>query len=123
MDLPLAVSVLPKIVATLTQLWLSQKIEVTTGATHALEMLLKDAVAPACATEQLVQQNHSKLLKCFNLLEQGLSYQYHNVWHQVLYTLKIMFEVNRLDYFVHYVIILKVFKLIAFLIFLLVCET
>lgn len=93
-DLPLAMSVLPKAVATLTQLWMAQKTEVATAATHALELLLKDAVAPACLTADLVQQHHSKLLKCFNLLEQGLSYQYHNVWHQVLYTLKVMFEVS-----------------------------
>lgn len=93
-DLPLAISVLPKAFATLTQLWLAQKPEVTTATTHALEMLLRDAIAPACATVELVQQNQSKLLKCFNLLEQGLSYQYHNVWHQVLYALKIMFEVS-----------------------------
>lgn len=93
-DLALAMSVLPKAVATFTQLWMAQKTEVATAATHALELLLKDAIAPACITADLVQQHHSKLLKCFNLLEQGLSYQYHNVWHQVLYTLKIMFEVS-----------------------------
>lgn len=67
-------------------------MEVTTAATHALEMLLKDAVAPACAT---VEQHQSKLSKCFNLLEQGLSYQYHNVWNQVLHILKVMFEVSK----------------------------
>lgn len=94
MDLSLAMSAIPKIMATVTQLWLSQKTEVATAATHALEILLKDGIAPACATAELVQQYNSKLLKCFNLLEQGLGYQYHNVWHQVLYTLKIMFEVR-----------------------------
>lgn len=93
-DLSLAMSTLPKIFATTTQLWLSQKAEVTTAATHTLEVLLKDAITPACCSEQLVQQYHSKLLTCFNLLEQGLSYQYHNVWNQVLYILKVMFEVN-----------------------------
>lgn len=87
-------TVLPKAFSTITQLWLSQKLEVTTAATHALELLLKDAVAPACVTAQAVEQHHSKLSKCFNLLEQGLSYQYHNVWNQVLHILKVMFEVG-----------------------------
>lgn len=93
-DLSLAISSLPKIFTTLTQLWLSQKTEITTAATHALEILLRDAVAPACASLQLVQQYDSKLAKCFGLLEQGLSYQYHNVWHQVLHIIKVMFEVG-----------------------------
>lgn len=93
----MACSTLPRMFATLTQLWLSQKAEITTATTHSLQMLLTDAVAPACATSQLAQQHNTKLSKCFNSIESGLSYQYHNVWHQVLHVIKVMFDVSCCD--------------------------
>lgn len=85
---------LPKIFETLLQLWLSEKNEVTTCATHAFEVLLKDAVSQICLTTERVQQNKSKLEKCINIVELGLGYQYNTVWHQVLYVIKTLFEVN-----------------------------
>lgn len=93
-DLNMGCSALPQIITTVTQLWLSQKMEVATAATYALEILLKDCMSAICATPELVQQHSSKLSKCFGTLEMGLSYQYHNVWHQVLHVIKVMFEVS-----------------------------
>ncbi|KAK9890844.1 hypothetical protein WA026_012190 [Henosepilachna vigintioctopunctata] len=91
-DLAMACSALPKMFAIATQLWLSDKPEVLTSATHAVEILLKDAIAPACASKDLVEQHKSKLSKIFNSIESCLSYQYHNVWHQVLHVIGTMFE-------------------------------
>lgn len=94
MDLAVASMALPKIFETLSQLWLSDKPEVTTCATHALEVLLKDAVGQICSSPGNVMQNKSKLQKCIHVVELGLSYQYNSVWHQVLYVIKTMFEVS-----------------------------
>lgn len=85
---------LPKIFETLSQLWLSEKVEVTTGATHAMEVLLKDAVSQICSSPGNVQHNKSKLEKCIHVVELGLGYQYNTVWHQVLYVIKTLFEVS-----------------------------
>jgi ribosomal RNA-processing protein 12 len=92
-DIATCCAALPKIFATITQLWISEKTEIMTGATHALEVLLKDAVGPACSTKEKVEQFSLKLSKCFTSVETGLGYQYHNVWHQVLHLIGIMFEV------------------------------
>ncbi|KAL3267861.1 hypothetical protein HHI36_007002 [Cryptolaemus montrouzieri] len=93
-DLAMACAALPRIFVTATQLWLAEKPEVLTSATHMIEVLLKDAVTPACATKELVEQHKSKLAKIFNTVESCLSYQYHNVWHQVLHVIATMFEVG-----------------------------
>lgn len=92
-DMALSVTILPKIVTTVTQLWLSEKVEVVTGATHALELLLRDAISQICSNDELVAQNKTKLEKCFNAIQLGLGYQYNTVWHQVLHVIGVMFEV------------------------------
>lgn len=92
--MPLACAALPKVFSTFVQLWLSEKAEVTTGVTHALERLLRDAVTPACETPKSVEQYKSKLAKCFNSIELGLGYQYNTVWQQVLHVIGVMFEVS-----------------------------
>ncbi|EFA09698.2 RRP12-like protein [Tribolium castaneum] len=93
-DLAASCAALPKIFATISQLWLSEKSEIMTAATHALENLLKDAVGPACATKEQVEQFSTKINKCFSCVEAGLGYQYHSVWHQVLHLIAVMFEVG-----------------------------
>lgn len=98
-DLGMACLALPRIFTTLSQLWLSDKTEVTSAVAHAFKNLLKDAVAPACDTPQLVEQHRSKLLKCFSIIEGCLKYQYNTVWHQVLHVISIMFEVCTTFYF------------------------
>ncbi|KAK4876177.1 hypothetical protein RN001_012599 [Aquatica leii] len=92
-DLSLACAALPKIFESLTQLWLSEKKEVPTAATHALEALLRDAILPVCDNSDLIHQHLSKLEKCFDLIELGLGYQYNMVWNQVLHVISVMFEV------------------------------
>lgn len=93
-DVSMASMVLPKMFETLSQLWLSEKPEVTTCATHAMEVLLKDAVNQICSSPGNVEQNKSKLEKCIQIIECGLGYQYNIVWHQVLYVIKTLFEVS-----------------------------
>lgn len=94
MDISLASLALPKIFETLSNLWLSEKAEVTTSATHAMEVLLKDAVSQICSSPGSIEQNRSKLEKCINIVELGMGYQYNNIWHQVLYVIKTLFEVS-----------------------------
>lgn len=92
-DVGMACLALPRMFATLSQLWLSDKSEVTSAVAYAFKNLLKDAVAAACDTPQLVEQHRSKLSKCFSIVESCLKYQYNAVWHQVLHVVGVMFEV------------------------------
>ncbi|KAG5889831.1 hypothetical protein JTB14_023156 [Gonioctena quinquepunctata] len=92
-DVSLGIAAQPKIFDTVTQLWLSEKAEVMTGATHALDVLLKDALAPVCGSRVIVEQHKSKIEKCINTIQMGLGYQYNIVWHQVLHVISVLFEV------------------------------
>lgn len=93
-DVAMAAAALPKIFEHLSQLWLSEKSEVMTSATHALEVLLKDAFTSICATKDSVEQHKSKVAKCINVIRSGLGYQYNAVWHQVLHVISVLFEVS-----------------------------
>ncbi|XP_050305349.1 RRP12-like protein [Anthonomus grandis grandis] len=92
-DISITVTVLPKFFTNITQMWLSGKAEVMTGATHSLEVLLKDVIGPLCESQKTVKQQQSKLEKCFNVIHLCLSYQYNAAWHQVLHVIRVMFEV------------------------------
>ncbi|KAF5307989.1 hypothetical protein FQR65_LT06557 [Abscondita terminalis] len=92
-DISMGCAALPKIFETLTQLWLSERKEIPTAATHALEALLRDVVFPICDSTDLINNHVSKLEKCFNLIQTGLGYQYNMVWNQVLHVMGVMFEV------------------------------
>ncbi|ENN83556.1 hypothetical protein HUJ04_001288 [Dendroctonus ponderosae] len=93
-DLPVSVSLLPAFFNNVVQMWLCGKTEVISGATHCLEVLLKDAIRPACESEQAAQQHRSKLEQCFNTISGCLSYQYNAAWSQVLHVIGVMFEVG-----------------------------
>ncbi|CAG9770255.1 unnamed protein product [Ceutorhynchus assimilis] len=92
-DIAMAIKLMPKFFMNVTQMWLSGRAEVMTGATHCLEVLLKDALGPACESPESVKQHLSKLEKCFNVIHSSLSYQYNVAWHQVLHVIGVMFEV------------------------------
>ncbi|CAH1156050.1 unnamed protein product [Phaedon cochleariae] len=93
-DVPTAVASLPRMFETLTQLWLSEKTEVMTCATHALDVLLKDSLSTACGSEGSVKQHRSKIEKCIHAIQLGLGYQFNSVWHQVLHVISVLFEVT-----------------------------
>lgn len=79
----------------MTQLWLSQKAEIVMGATHALEVLFRDAISQICANQNVLQATvDTKLAKCIQSVELGLGYQYNHAWPQVLHVTSVMFEVR-----------------------------
>ncbi|KRT79476.1 hypothetical protein AMK59_7164, partial [Oryctes borbonicus] len=71
-DAAMCCGVLPKIFTTITNLWLSEKVEIISAATYTLDALLRDAAGPICETIESVEQNKSKIAKCFNSIEAGL---------------------------------------------------
>uniref|UniRef100_A0A6P7FHR4 RRP12-like protein n=1 Tax=Diabrotica virgifera virgifera TaxID=50390 RepID=A0A6P7FHR4_DIAVI len=93
-DVALAMATLPKIIDIFTQLWLSEKAEIMTSATHALEILLKDALVNGCSSKELVGQHRSKVERCIQTIQLCLGYQYNASWHQVLHIVSVLFEVT-----------------------------
>ncbi|CAG9830042.1 unnamed protein product [Diabrotica balteata] len=93
-DVALAMATLPKIIDSLTQMWLSEKAEIMTSATHALEILLKDALVTGCSSKELVGQHRSKVERCIQTIQLCLGYQYNASWHQVLHIVSVLFEVT-----------------------------
>ncbi|CAG9862008.1 unnamed protein product [Phyllotreta striolata] len=91
-DVSLAMAALPKIFDHLTQLWLSEKVEVMTATTHSLVVLIKDALVNACGSKESVERHKSKIEHCVNCVRQGLGYQYNASWHQVLHVVTALFE-------------------------------
>ncbi|XP_066153745.1 RRP12-like protein [Euwallacea fornicatus] len=91
-ELSVAMALLPKFCSTVSEMWLSGKMEVMNGATRCLEVVLKDVAGPACESSDTVNKYRSKLERCFNVIHLCLSYQYNTSWHQVLHVIGVMFE-------------------------------
>lgn len=72
-------------------------MEVISAATYTLEAMLRDTIGPICETSAFVEQNKSKVVKCFSTIEAGLGYQYHNAWHQVLHIMSVLYDVSILS--------------------------
>lgn len=85
---------LPKIFDAITQLWLSEKAEIMTKATHSLDILIRDALINACSSRELVEQHKSKIERCIQTIQLGLGYQFNASWHQVLHVISTLFEVT-----------------------------
>ncbi|CAH1115005.1 unnamed protein product, partial [Psylliodes chrysocephalus] len=93
-DISLAMAALPKIFDAITQLWLSEKAEIMTKATHSLDILIRDALINACSSRELVEQHKSKIERCIQTIQLGLGYQFNASWHQVLHVISTLFEVT-----------------------------
>ncbi|KAG8237559.1 hypothetical protein J437_LFUL017765 [Ladona fulva] len=96
-DLNLCMGNVPKLFSTCTQLWLSDRQEVMTGATNATYTVIKDCISLAAQKVSSSQDKQHKYLpliqKCFGFVQAGLQYQYHHAWKHVFHLMSVMFEV------------------------------
>ncbi|KAJ8867393.1 hypothetical protein PR048_031194 [Dryococelus australis] len=96
-DVCLCTANLPRLFLAVTQLWLSGRPEVMSGATATLKVVVRDCIGPACAQE-LLPRNEAALTKVFAAVESSLKYQYHMAWNHVLHILADLFEVMGATY-------------------------
>ncbi|XP_048507370.1 RRP12-like protein isoform X2 [Athalia rosae] len=92
-SLPLCAANLPRILEKCTDLWLSEKNEIITSASHTIKTLLLSCTAPLCITEQDGKKYRATITKIIQLIQQGIKYQYHSAWHHVLHLLAVIFQV------------------------------
>lgn len=84
---------IPRIIEKTTELWLSDKPEVLTAASHTMKTLLQVCVAPLCATEELAKKYNATLCKIFQLVQSGMKFRYNGAWHHVLHLQAVLFQV------------------------------
>lgn len=84
---------LPKLFTTVSQIWLSDKPDILSNATHALSAVVSDCLKEAAAPS-VVDRYSTTLSKVFSILQDGLKYQYHSAWKHVIHLLAAFFEVS-----------------------------
>ncbi|XP_001606680.2 RRP12-like protein [Nasonia vitripennis] len=84
---------LPRIIERCTELWLSDKEDVLTGASHTLKALLENCVEPLCINQDLAKQCKPTLIKVIHLIQNGMKYQYNSAWHHVLHLIASLFKI------------------------------
>ncbi|XP_058797316.1 RRP12-like protein [Phymastichus coffea] len=92
-NIELCAANLSRIVEKCTELWLSDKQDVRTNASHTLTALLETCVAPLCKKKELSDKYRPTLAKIISLIQQGMKYPYHDAWHQVLHISASIFTV------------------------------
>lgn len=91
-DLPMVCAHLPKLFTTVSQMWLSDKGDLLSNATHTLSAVIGDCLKLAAAPD-VVERHTNTLSKVFAVLQEGLKYHYHSAWKHVIYLLGDFFEV------------------------------
>ncbi|XP_034255302.1 RRP12-like protein [Thrips palmi] len=90
-DLSMCCAHLPKLFTTVSQIWLSDKPDILSNATHALSAVISDCLKEAAAPA-VVERYSTTISKVFSVLQDGLKYQYHSAWKHVIHLLAAFFE-------------------------------
>ncbi|CAD7087530.1 unnamed protein product [Hermetia illucens] len=99
LDLNLCANFLPKFVdVCASDLWMSDKTEIVTGASNTLKEILYECVRPACATDELRAQNREPITKVINIISKALAAPFGDVAKYVILTFAIVFEVTGPDF-------------------------
>ena len=93
LDLGLCFANLMRLYTSVTELFLSDKIEVMNAATMTLTAVTEDCVGPACSPSLFNKHKHI-LSKIHSILEGCLAYQYHSAWHHILHILAVWYRVG-----------------------------
>ena len=93
-DYVLCMKHLPKFVSSVTRCWSSDRSAVATAATTAIKAICLECIKPH--VEKLIDdaEMFSELKKVFSHLEEGLKYQYHTAWAQVLHLLATFIDIT-----------------------------
>ncbi|XP_024936269.1 RRP12-like protein [Cephus cinctus] len=94
LSLPLCAANITRILEKCTELWLSDKSEVLSGASHTIKTLLQVCITPLCATQEDANKYKTTLIKTIQLIQQGMKYQYNSAWHHVLHLLAVIFQIT-----------------------------
>ncbi|XP_063989401.1 RRP12-like protein [Diachasmimorpha longicaudata] len=83
---------LPRIVEKSSELWLSDKPEVVSAASHTIKSLIQVCLGPMCQDNAVAEAYKVPLGKIIQLVQGGLKYQFNSAWHHVLHLLAVLFQ-------------------------------
>ncbi|XP_033203361.2 RRP12-like protein isoform X1 [Bombus vancouverensis nearcticus] len=93
-SLNLCAVLLPRILNTCSQLWLSGKSEVISGSSHTIKILLQDCVGKMCETEESMKTYKDTINQITFMIHQALGYQYLEAWCYILDLTALLFQVT-----------------------------
>lgn len=94
-DLTLCINSVPKLVEICAaDLWMSERIEVVSGASTTLKDLFMECIGLACETKKLAETHSSAIKKCIESVDKGLAAPFGHVATQVVLTFATVFEVT-----------------------------
>ncbi|XP_008545740.1 RRP12-like protein [Microplitis demolitor] len=92
-DLDLCAKNIHRIIDKSTELWLSDKTEIITAASHTIKSLLQLCLGPLCESDKTAVKYHDTINRIVQSVRLGMKYQYHLAWHHVLHLLAVLFQV------------------------------
>ncbi|XP_048746321.2 RRP12-like protein isoform X2 [Ostrea edulis] len=98
LDEKLCLSHLPRVFSVCMTCLLSERVEVASGATKTMKVLLNECLAPAAEGISVLMMSapsgaNTPLHKIVKALEAGLGYQFHAAWGLVMQVFAVLFEV------------------------------
>lgn len=100
-------AVLPKMFAKCMELWLSDRTDVISGASHTIKILLQDCIGKMCEDESVTAKYESTINQIISLMHKALSYQYLEAWYHILHLIALLFQITGKSKSPHLVNILK----------------
>ncbi|XP_066585957.1 RRP12-like protein [Prorops nasuta] len=108
LSIHLCSTTIPKILEKCADLWLSEKREIITAASHTIKAIMEDCFAPLCKTEKLAKQYNFILDQVIAIMEKSISYQYLEAWYHVLQLTAVLFQVAGQTYHPRLIEFLKI---------------
>lgn len=94
-DLGMTVASAPRLIEVCaTDLWMSERDQVVSGASNAIRELFLECIRPACETKMLATTYREPIVKCIQSLNRGLTAPFGHVAIQVVKTFATVFEVT-----------------------------
>ncbi|KAH0557965.1 RRP12-like protein [Cotesia glomerata] len=82
-----------QIIQKATELWLSDKPEIITAASHTVKTLLQVCVAPLCESENTARKYEKTIREIILLIRSGMQLRYNSAWHHILHLLAVLFQI------------------------------
>lgn len=86
-------SLILRILQKCTKLWLSKKVEVISGVSHTIKIIIQECVAPLYENEDRIKRNDSVLIHIISMMHKTLSYHYLEAWHHIFHLIVLLFQI------------------------------
>lgn len=86
--------VIPETLNRCIELLLSNKMEIVTGASHTVKIILQECIVPLCENEERIGKYEPILRRVVEIMHKILSYQYIGAWRHVLHLTAVLFQVT-----------------------------